>query len=142
MAPRGVRNNNPGNIERTGVPWIGEDRTPAARASEHRFCVFKSPEYGFRALVRVLLTYQRKYRLRTVAQMIDRWAPPVENNTGSYVREVARALGVKPGDRIDVTNYDTAFDMAKAIARHENGGHFWPDSVIAQGVVLAGVSQR
>src|SRR3546814_2962731 len=66
----------------TGVPWIGEDRSPEAREREHRFCVFKTPEHGFRALVRVLLTYQRKYRLRTVAGMIDRWAPPVENNTG------------------------------------------------------------
>src|SRR3546814_2175426 len=82
MEPRGVRKRNPGNIDRTGVPWIGEDRSPEAREREHRFCVFKTPEHGFRALVRVLLTYQRKYRLRTVAGMIDRWAPPVENNTG------------------------------------------------------------
>src|SRR3546814_9809935 len=64
MEPRGVRNRNPGNIDRTGVPWIGEDRSPEAREREHRFCVFKTPEHGFRALVRVLLTYQRKYRLR------------------------------------------------------------------------------
>lgn len=124
------------------MPWIGEDRTADARAREHRFCVFKSPEYGFRALVRVLLTYQRKYKLRTVAGMIDRWAPPSENNTGAYVREVARALGVQPSDRIDMTDFDTAFAMAKAIARHENGGHFWGDSTIAQGVVLAGVARR
>src|SRR3546814_3413666 len=81
MEPRGVRNRNPGNIDRTGVPWIGEDRSPEAREREHRFCVFKTPEHGFRALVRVLLTYQRKYRLRTVAGMIDRWAPPDRKRT-------------------------------------------------------------
>src|SRR3546814_11397936 len=50
MEPRGVRNRNLGNIDRTGVPWIGEDRSPEAREREHRFCVFKTPEQGFSAL--------------------------------------------------------------------------------------------
>ncbi|KEZ94983.1 structural protein P5, partial [Xanthomonas vasicola pv. vasculorum NCPPB 895] len=127
--PRGVRNNNPGNIDRTGVAWQGEDRSAAARAREARFAVFDTPEDGFRALVKTLLTYQRKHGLRTVRGIINRWAPPVENDTGAYVREVAKALGVELGQCINVEAPATAFQLAKAIAKHENGGNFWGDAV-------------
>lgn len=138
-APRGVRNNNPGNIDRSGVAWQGEDRSAKARQQEARFCVFTSPEFGFRALAKVLQTYQSKHGLRTVKAIINRWAPPTENITSAYVREVAKALNVDPEARIDVTQFDTAFGIAKAIARHENGGHYWSDATIAKGLELAGV---
>ena len=138
-APRGVRNNNPGNIDRSGVAWQGEDRSDAARQKEPRFCVFTSPECGFRALAKVLQTSQNKHGLRTVKAIINRWAPPTENITSAYDREVAKALNVDPDARIDVTRFATAFGIAKAIARHENGGHYWPDEVIVKGLDLAGV---
>ncbi len=138
-APRGVRNNNPGNIDRSSVAWQGEDRSEKARKQEARFCVFTSAEFGFRALAKVLQTYQNKHGLRTVKAIINRWAPPVENITSAYVREVAKALNVDPDARIDVTNFDSAFGIAKAIARHENGGHYWSDEVIVKGLELAGV---
>ncbi|MGH8032512.1 MAG: structural protein P5 [Luteimonas sp.] len=138
-APRGVRNNNPGNIDRSGVAWQGEDRSAKARQQEARFCVFTSAEFGFRALAKVLQTYQSKHGLRTVKAIINRWAPPTENITSAYVREVAKALSVDPDSRIDVTKFDTAFGIAKAISRHENGGHYWSDATIAKGLELAGV---
>lgn len=141
MAPRGVRNHNPGNIDRSGVAWQGEDRSDAARKREARFCVFTSAEFGFRALAKVLLTYQRTHGLRTVRGVINRWAPPVENKTDAYVREVAKAAGVAPDAPIDVTRFKTIFALAKAIARHENGGHFWPDATIAKGIDMAGVHE-
>ncbi|RZZ81947.1 structural protein P5 [Pseudoxanthomonas winnipegensis] len=139
-APRGVRNNNPGNLDRNpDVIWQGEDRSEGALAREKRFCVFLTPEYGFRALVRTLVTYQDKHKLRTVDQMIRRWAPPSENDTTAYVRQVASALGVAPDRPLDIHAPETAFQFAKAIARHENGGNFWGDQVIRDGVELAGV---
>lgn len=140
-APRGVRNNNPGNIDRSSTVWQGEDRSAAARQREPRFCVFTSAEFGFRALAKVLLTYQKDHGLRTVRAVINRWAPPVENDTNAYVREVAKAVGVEPDTRIDVMQFRTTFALAKAIARHENGGNFWPDATIAKGVEMAGVHE-
>ncbi|MCC4600297.1 structural protein P5 [Xanthomonas melonis] len=139
--PRGVRNNNPGNIDRTSTVWQGEDRSASALARESRFAVFDTPEYGFRALVKTLLTYQRKHGLRTVRGIINRWAPPVENDTGAYARQVATALGVDVDQRINVEAPATAFQLAKAIAKHENGGNFWGDAVIWDGVELAGIAR-
>ncbi len=139
--PRGVRNFNPGNIDRTAVAWQGEDRSTDARARESRFAVFQSAEYGFRALAKTLQTYQVKHGLRTVRGLINRWAPPVENNTSAYVAEVAKAVGVDPDRKIDVTAPETAFQLLKAIAHHENGGNFWADQVIWDGLALAGVKR-
>lgn len=138
-SPRGYRNNNPGNLDRGKQPWVGEDRSPEARAREHRFAVFTTPEYGFRAMARTLLTYRNKHFLRTVRAVIDRWAPPNENNTSAYVTAVADALGVHPDDLIDVRQPETMQGLLRAIARHENGGHYWHDSIIRGGIRLAGI---
>lgn len=103
--------------------------------------MFLTPEAGFRALAKTLLTYRSKHRLRTVQGIINRWAPPHENVTSAYVREVAKALGVEPSEPIDVRNFRTLSLLAKAIARHENGGHYWADQVIHDGVRQAGIAE-
>lgn len=134
QSPRGVRNHNPGNIDRTGTPWQGEDRSAAAIKREPRFCVFHTPQAGFRALGKTLLTYQRKHGLRTVREIINRWAPPVENNTGAYAAQVAKEVGVGVNEVIGLTREVTLLRLVRAIARHENGGLFWADPVIEAGV--------
>lgn len=132
--PRGLRNNNPGNLDRTGTVWRGEDRSAAALASEKRFCVFETPQAGFRALAKTLLTYQNKHGLRTVRDMINRWAPPVENNTEAYIAQVAREVGVGSREIVSLSRQVPLQRMVTAIARHENGGLFWSEAVIEAGV--------
>lgn len=51
---RGERNNNPGNI-RHGSKWRGLSIEQADR----EFCQFVSPEYGIRAIYKLLQTYQK-----------------------------------------------------------------------------------
>lgn len=132
--PRGVRNNNPGNIDRRAQVWQGEDRSPAALAREKRFCVFETPQAGFRALARTLLTYQNQHGLRTVREMISRWAPPKENDTEAYIAQVAREVGVGSREIVSLSKQVPLQRMVTAIARHENGGLFWDEAVIEAGV--------
>lgn len=139
--PRGVRNNNPGNIDRSSTVWQGEDRSMAARTAEHRFAVFKSAAYGFRALGKVLQTYRSRHGLTTIRGIVNRWAPPVENDTDAYVAQVAKAVGVSADAEVDVRRMEHAFPIAKAIAKHENGAHYWTDDVIREGLRLAGVTE-
>lgn len=139
--PRGVRNNNPGNI-RHGDPWQGlADKQPDAA-----FAAFKSAAYGIRALARTLITYQDKYGLRTIRQIIGRWAPPKENDTNAYVRAVAVQIGRAANDRLDMQNYADLRAVTEAIIRHENGAgplstpNTWYDAdTIDKGLTLAGV---
>ncbi|MBK5075105.1 structural protein, partial [Budviciaceae bacterium CWB-B4] len=105
--------------------WKGQ--LPYDPAIEKRFCRFESPEYGIRALMSLLGTYQRKYGLKTVSALINRWAPTNENNTSAYVSGVAKELGVSPTAVINVFDKKTAIGLAKAIVRHENGSQPYND---------------
>lgn len=138
--PRGVRNHNPGNLE-WGDKWQG--LRPVNERTDPRFCQFVSPAYGIRAIARTLITYQDKYNIRTVTAAINRWAPPVENDTGSYVRAVQRAVG---GEMVDMHDYQYLRPLVEAIIKHENGigpmknSNTWYDAAtIDEGLRLAGV---
>lgn len=132
--PLGIRNNNPGNIDRTAEKWQG---MAADQSSDSRFVVFSAPVWGLRALAKVLLSYQRKHGLRTPAAIIGRWAPPVENDTGAYARQVAKALGVGVGDQIDLQQPETLQRILPAIVQHENGQQPYPAALVAEAVRLA-----
>ena len=128
--PRGIRNNNPGNI-RHGARWDGLAEVQA----DHAFCTFISPEYGIRAMGKILLTYQRKYGIDTVAGIIGRWAPPNENDTGSYAAHVAESLGVDPDEKISV--HSNLQGLVLAIIQHENGQQPYDIATIQRGVEMA-----
>lgn len=130
--PRGIRNNNPGNIEFSeGVNWRGQT------GSDGRFAQFESPALGIRALARVLKNYKRIHGITTILDVINRWAPPVENDTGAYVRSVAKASGFAPDEEIDLENPEVLFKIIPAIIRHENGKQPYEDEVIREGITLA-----
>lgn len=145
MLPRGIRNNNPGNIDRRdGTKWQG---MAADQSGDMRFVVFNSPESGIRALARVLLTYFDKHGLTTVRQIISRWAPSVENNTDAYIAEVCKAIGVGSRDPLDLHAYAHMKPLVEAIIRHENGNpaqygrgtRWYSQAVVDEGLHRAGI---
>lgn len=131
--PRGVRNNNPGNIDYVPAnKWRGQ--LPPNAAIEPRFARFDTPENGIRALGKLLLTYQDKHGLKTVKAIISRWAPSNENNTGAYVRAVEASTRTAPGAQVDLHSAPVMSGFVKAIIHHENAGYAYPDAVLAEGV--------
>lgn len=133
MTTRGVRNRNPGNIDYVPAnKWRGQ--LPPDPAIEKRFARFDTPENGIRALGKLLLTYQDKHGLKTVKEIISRWAPSSENDTGAYVRAVEASTGTPPGAEVDLHSVDTMSAFVAAIIRHENAGYAYPDAVLSEGV--------
>lgn len=117
---RGERNNNPGNIDYNPAnKWQGQ--LPHDQNIESRFCRFQTTEYGIRAIYKLLQTYQRKYGLNSVAAIINKYAPPVENNTTGYIRRAADDIGVAVLDKIDTSDKKTGIALAKAIVSVELG---------------------
>lgn len=149
--PRGIRNFNPGNIRHAkGVRWQGM----AASQGDSEFVQFTAPRWGIRAIARVLITYQDKRlakdgsRIDSVREIVERWAPPTENNTEAYVLTVARAVGFDPDfEGVDVYDFEVMRSLVKSIIRHENGagplpgGQWYGDSIIADGLMLAGIER-
>ncbi len=125
--PRGVRNCNPGNIRLSAVRYLGE----IVPSGDPEFRQFRSMAWGFRALFVLLETYRRRYGLRTVAQIITRWAPPCENHTEAYIRRVAAAIGRAADVPLDLDDAETAQGLATAIATVECGAPPDPDDVAA-----------
>jgi len=134
--PRGIRNNNPGNLREppdSGDQWDGERDTDDDPAFEE----FESAEYGIRALAKVLLRYYRFYGLDTVSKIIHRWAPPSENDTVAYAAAVADRMGVGADVMISLNNSGLLELLVRAIIQHENGVQPYDDETILAGLQLA-----
>lgn len=124
MTARGIRNHNPGNI-RKGIAWDGliEDQVDPS------FCIFKGPEWGIRAICRILMTYDKRYNINTVYGIINRWAPSIENDTRSYVDNVCHWTGYKIDEKLDITDTKVLVNLAKSITRQENGSVYYIDEI-------------
>ncbi|MNK80462.1 hypothetical protein D3C87_1001770 [compost metagenome] len=117
--PRGIRNHNPGNLDRNAAnKWQG---LAADQSSDPRFCVFTDPTWGIRALTVLLINYQDKYGIRTIKDIINRWAPGHENDTDAYVLMVSKQTGLSPNVRLELHDYQFMEPVVQAIIRHENG---------------------
>jgi len=145
MLPRGIRNNNPLNIRRSKDQWKGlrAQQTDASLTSgrlssrsadskqasvcshyDAEFCQFESLEYGWRAAFYLLTrTYYHQYRLFTIRAIINRWAPPRENLTSTYIANVSRLTGIPPDEPIGIPSDQPERWMAVGIAMaiQENG---------------------
>lgn len=114
--PRGLRNNNPGNIRTNNDLYQGEVRP----SRDNEFKQFQTMAYGYRAIYRTLLTYYRIYRLETIRQMISRWAPPKENKTDAYIKAVSDYAGIPTDDFISFDR-EQMIRIVAGISKVENG---------------------
>ena len=122
--PRGLRNHNPLNIRKGGQLWQGQTGNDGA------FCIFQNNVYGYRAAFRLLHTYNMKYKIYSLREIIYRWAPPYDhNNTSAYIERVCKAAGLKETDLIVVDSWieekrNDAIWLVWAMAKVENGDDF------------------
>lgn len=112
--PRGIRNNNPGNLMYSpNVPWEGQVGPDA-----QGYAVFSDPSYGVRAMAHQLLDYYNR-GLVTLNEFIPVYAPAQTNDTAAYVADVAARLGVDPNAPLDVPNMLP--EIIAAMIQHEDG---------------------
>lgn len=119
--PRGIRNNNPGNIRNSEKnDWMGEVQKSAKL--DHAFEEFESIEYGIRAMMILLRNYQTKRHKRSVEEIIGTWAPVRDhNNTPYYIRYVSVHLEVPSSAPIDLSDKATMLNVVDSIIFMENG---------------------
>jgi len=111
---KSIRNNNAGNIKDFGIDWRGRDKNYSGD-----FVRFLSPVWGFRALAKLLINYQEKHNLNTIAEIMSRYAPDTENPTNSYIEYIEKKLGHDKNDYLLVRpNLPIILD---AIGRFETG---------------------
>ncbi|MEL2088094.1 hypothetical protein [Klebsiella pneumoniae] len=130
-AARGLRNNNPGNIEAGFNSWDGQ------AGSDGRFAKFVTPEHGIRALGKNLLSYQRQ-GYDTVSEIVNRWAPASDgNNTEAYIAALCKKLNVTPNDQLNMSDINTLRQLCAGIIQHENGKQPYSEDQLNTGVSAA-----
>lgn len=132
--PRGVRNNNPGNVRPSATyAWRGQ-----VGVDSGGYLIFDTPEAGIRAVAVDLLT-KYKRGLVTVRSIISVYAPPADNNdTEAYIAAVCRDLGVMDYSWLHLSDRHVLRAFVVAIIKHECGpGPWYSDAQVDAGVDAA-----
>ena len=112
---RGLRNCNPLNIRRVaGTRWKGQ----AATQTDRQFVQYESMEWGLRAAFCLLRTYRNKYKANCIRDIITRWAPPSENDTDAYIKNVCLWTGFGGLQRLTEKDWPR---LVQAMAKQECG---------------------
>ncbi|MBA4849020.1 structural protein [Emticicia sp. BO119] len=115
--PRGIRNNNPGNLRYSPLNnWKG--KIPISQNTDGAFEQFIEWRYGIRALLVLLKGYI--FRYGTIEAMLRHYAPSNENNTELYIQRVASDTGI-PRNQVVTSTRETLLKLAISISRYENG---------------------
>lgn len=116
LKPRGIRNNNPGNLN-----YAGQDGASKEEGENGRFAVFSSMRDGVAALYKQLQLYIGR-GVDTIESIVNKYAPASDdNNVGSYVRQLVGATGKGADERLSGSDTETIFKLMRGIINHENG---------------------
>lgn len=129
----GQRINNPFNIRQANQDFLGET------GEESGFVSFESSPFGVRAADKVLTTYGRDYGINTIRGLINRFAPPSENDTRGYVNYISSQLGMDPDAEIDLSDPDLRARILSPMAMLESRTELTPDQIQQQ---IAEANQR
>ncbi|MBM2910515.1 lytic transglycosylase domain-containing protein [Escherichia coli] len=113
---RGIRNNNPGNLNFAGQKGATLESGPNAR-----FASFPTMLEGIAALDRQVMLYLKRGK-NTIDQIIDIYAPSSDgNNTSSYKSYLSQYTGLGVKEKIDGSNFEVMKKLIQGIINHENG---------------------
>lgn len=138
--PRGIRNNNPGNLIIIGSSWAG--KVPVAQNTDGHFEQFTYIEYGIRAMAYDIIGDIQKGK-NTLTSLISEYAPASENNTSAYIASVAQQTGISAVEPIPLS-YDMLVKIISAKIRVENGAiasQYITDDDIKAGIDLLPVTK-
>lgn len=136
--PRGIRNNNPGNIN-YGAWARAHGSTGLESGAGGRFATFGNAQAGLDALAD-LLTGSNYIGggIDSVRAIISKYAPSKDhNNTAAYIASVAKRLGVDPNAHLDPHNMAQMAGLVDSIVRVENGKNPYSAEMINQAAARA-----
>jgi len=129
--PKGIRNKNPLNVEYNPANnWDGQT------GQSGRFATFKTSRYGIRAGAKLLRNYQQLYGLSTIQEIVNKWAPSFENNTGAYIDHVAQQMESSPAEYLPLNDDAVLGQLVAAMIKHENGINPYSDEDIQEAIAI------
>ncbi|WON77019.1 hypothetical protein [Serratia sp. UGAL515B_01] len=118
---RGVRNNNPGNLD-----YVGQSGASLERVGG-RFAKFDTPEAGLNAMSNQLMRYfegkTTGRQLKTISDIVSTWAPRKENDTAAYIDAISKRTGIPANKELNLRDPSQIAALMNAMIHHENGGN-------------------
>jgi murein DD-endopeptidase MepM/ murein hydrolase activator NlpD len=142
--PRGLRNNNPGNIKRDQTDWVG--LRPNDLQLDPVFFQFTAMRFGIRAMARILKNYNRKHGINSIRGISDRWAPADDGNVPlQHARNIhshSRGVCQSIDDSIQLLRPETLFGIVRGIMVAENGpkAETVSDETVLKGIDLESIA--
>lgn len=128
-APRGARNNNPGNLNYAGQPGAHLEG-----GSHARFAAFGTMQEGLVALVQQLGRYSGR-GVDTLSSLVNTYAPASDgNDVSAYVKDLSSATGKGANEHIDLSDPYTLQSVVRAIINHEGNGKYVSNQDIAAAI--------
>lgn len=119
------KNNNPGNIR--------------GKSGLSGFAGYASEQEGWDAMSNQLMRYFNGFttgkKLRTIEDILTTWAPPSENDTESYIKDVSSYMRIGAKDELNLSDPNVMAKLRAAIARREGFGN-WQN-----GLQISGANQ-
>lgn len=107
---KACKRKNPLNIR-----YSSRNKWKGQIGNSHGFCSFISMEYGVRASLVLLRSYIRR-GYNTIDLIINRWAPPSENNTEAYIAFVSGKTKIDRHTVISDTDKESISHICSAMA--------------------------
>ena len=136
--PRGVRDNNPLNIEPVGFTYQGQ-----TGLDSNGEAIFSDTMFGFRSAALDLYTAYYLHGRKTLTDIISVFAPPSENDTNAYINYVAQQMNISPDEDIKITG-SVMLSLIRAMMKMEIGeaaAGLFSDDEIKAGIVAAGKTE-
>lgn len=125
------RNNNPGNMRMSDF-----SKAQGAIGEAGGFAVFPTAEAGEKAREKLLFEAET-YKNKSIAEAMNRYAPPSENNTQAYIDSLVKATGANPNTPLSKLTPDQRQKMLNAMKQFEG----WKEGTIekaATGGIFSG----
>lgn len=114
--PRGLRNNNPGNLN-----FVGQYGAKLEDGPNARFAQFPTMIQGIAALDKQVGLYLKRGK-NTIDEIMDIYAPKSDkNDTEAYKSYLSKFTGLGTREEIDPSNTEQIKRLIVGIINHENG---------------------
>jgi hypothetical protein len=121
---RGERNNNLLNIRQANQNWNGEI------GDDGEFVQFEDTTSGLGAADKLLNNYNELYGINTVNGIINRFAPPNENDTSNYAGFVSDQTGYGLDVPLDIANPIIRANILSSMAKMESNVDYSADDIL------------
>lgn len=108
-----VRNKNPFNVKglNNGDKWLGQ-----CGSDKQGHAKFESWEHGVRAAALTLISYEKRYGIRTIRGIVTRFS---QSNHEAYCNLLSKALGIGADEQFSI--HKRMPDLLRAMCRMECG---------------------